>query len=129
MKLLHIFTQYVLLVFSAEEDPPEYDVAARVRQLNEELANDPTPDDDRERSIKFKDNLVDLVAPPPDYDTEDEDQESDHQSESNGNDNVVNDNNEPNQTDAPDPYQSVIEQVEDLNKSHNNDEVDYLSAK
>ena len=49
-------------------------MAERVRQLNEELANDPTPlEDDRQRSIKFKDNLIDLVAPPPDYPSDEED--------------------------------------------------------
>ena len=52
----------------SEDEPPVYDVADRLKQLNQELAEDPTPiDDDRERSIKFKDDLVDLVAPPPDY--------------------------------------------------------------
>lgn len=60
-------------ILFSDEEPPEYDVAERVRQLNQELANSPTPlDDERARSIKFKDNLVDLVAPPPDYPSEDE---------------------------------------------------------
>ncbi len=58
----------------AEEDPPEYNVTERIRQLNEELAQEDAPDDDRQRSIKFKDNLVDLVAPPPDYPSEDEEE-------------------------------------------------------
>ncbi|XP_021355282.1 coiled-coil domain-containing protein 181-like [Mizuhopecten yessoensis] len=50
------------------EDPPEYDVTARVKQLNEELANDTTPTDKkRESRVLFKEDLVDLVAPPPDY--------------------------------------------------------------
>ena len=56
----------------SEEDPPEYNVAARLRQLNEELAQEADPDDERERSIKFKEDLVDLVAPPPDYPSEEE---------------------------------------------------------
>ena len=56
----------------SEEDPPEYNVAARLRQLNEELAQEADPDDERERSIKFKENLVDLVAPPPEYPSEDD---------------------------------------------------------
>lgn len=43
-----------------------------MRKLNEELANEPPPDDDKERSIKFKENLVDLVAPPPPDDSEDD---------------------------------------------------------
>ncbi|XP_060085594.1 coiled-coil domain-containing protein 181-like [Ylistrum balloti] len=49
------------------EDPPEYDVTARVKQLNEELANDTTPTEKRESRVLFKEDLVDLVAPPPDY--------------------------------------------------------------
>ena len=59
----------------AEDDPPEYDVADRVRQLNEELAKEPTPNsDERRTSIKFKETLVDLVAPPYDY-SDDDDEE------------------------------------------------------
>lgn len=50
-----------------EEKPPDYDVTERVRQLNEELARDPTPISERERSIKFKEKLIDFEAPPPDY--------------------------------------------------------------
>ncbi|XP_062605607.1 coiled-coil domain-containing protein 181-like isoform X2 [Saccostrea cucullata] len=50
-----------------EEDPPEYDVKERLKTLNEELANDPTPVEKSNSKIKFKANLVDLVAPPPDY--------------------------------------------------------------
>lgn len=59
---------------SADEEPPEYDVTERLRQLNAELAQDPTPiDDDRERAIKFQEDPVSLVVPPADYsDTEDE---------------------------------------------------------
>ena len=51
-------------------------MADRVRQLNEELAKEPTPSsDERRRSIKFKETLVDLVAPPYDY-SDDEDDDS-----------------------------------------------------
>lgn len=40
----------------------------RLIKLNEELANDPTPlENNREPKVLFKDNLVDLVAPPPDF--------------------------------------------------------------
>lgn len=40
----------------------------RLKQLNEDLANDPTPlENRRESKVNFKANLVDLVAPPPDY--------------------------------------------------------------
>ena len=62
----------MLYVLFSEEDPPEYSVAARLRQLNEELAQEADPDDDRERSIKFKEDLVDLVAPPPEYPSDEE---------------------------------------------------------
>ena len=66
------FTNYLFL--PPEDDPPEYDVADRVRQLNEELAKEPTPSsDERRRSIKFKETLVDLVAPPYDYSDDDDD--------------------------------------------------------
>lgn len=56
----------VNLSFS-EEDPPEYDVKERLKTLNEELANDPTPVEKSNSKVVFKANLVDLVAPPPDY--------------------------------------------------------------
>ncbi|ESO89154.1 hypothetical protein LOTGIDRAFT_229064 [Lottia gigantea] len=58
--------------FIGEEEPPEYNVKERLLQLNAELANDPTPldSDSRDVRIKFKDNLVDLVAPPPDFSDE-----------------------------------------------------------
>lgn len=51
----------------SEEDPPEYDVKERLKTLNEELANDPTPVEKSNSKVVFKANLVDLVAPPPDY--------------------------------------------------------------
>ena len=67
-----------------EDDPPEYDVADRVRQLNEELAKEPTPNSDgRRTSIKFKETLVDLVAPPYDY-SDDEEEESRENTNSEG---------------------------------------------
>ena len=50
----------------------------RLRQLNAELAQEPIPqDDDRERSIKFSEDPVSLVVPPPEYpsDAEEEGQE------------------------------------------------------
>ena len=76
---IDIIIIWAVIIFSTEDDPPEYDVAERVRQLNEELAKDPTPlEDERERSIKFKDNLIDLVAPPPDYPSDEEDSYKDN---------------------------------------------------
>lgn len=75
------------------EDPPEYDVTARVKQLNEELANDTTPTDKkRESRVLFKEDLVDLVAPPPDYD-EGEDNPQQNQESNN-----VSDKSEPTKT-------------------------------
>lgn len=67
----------IKFIIITEEDPPEYDVAERVRLLNEQLANEPEPDHDRTRSIQFKDNLVDLVAPPPDYSSFDVEEDED----------------------------------------------------
>lgn len=55
-------------LFSAEEPPPEYDVKERLKVLNEDLKNDPTPlEKQKDSKVGFKSNLVDLVAPPPDY--------------------------------------------------------------
>lgn len=55
------------IFFFSEEDPPEYDVKERLKTLNEELANDQTPVEKKNSKVVFKANLVDLVAPPPDY--------------------------------------------------------------
>ncbi|XP_074649596.1 iron-sulfur clusters transporter ABCB7, mitochondrial-like [Tubulanus polymorphus] len=56
-----------------DDPPPEYDVRERLIQLNAELANAPAPPEDREFKVVFKDDLVDLVVPPPEYsDVEDE---------------------------------------------------------
>lgn len=51
----------------SEEEPPEYDVTERVKKLNEQLKSEPMPDEDKPHKIHFKQDLVDLVAPPPDY--------------------------------------------------------------
>ncbi|KAK3578094.1 hypothetical protein CHS0354_006751 [Potamilus streckersoni] len=64
-----------------DEDPPEYNVKERLKELNQELANDPTPvENNREPKVLFKENLVDLVAPPPEY--------SDDESKSKSPDNI-----------------------------------------
>ena len=55
----------------SEEEPPEYDVAERVRQLNEELAKEPSPTE-HHPAIKFNDNPVSLVVPPPEYPSDEE---------------------------------------------------------
>ncbi|KAH9525269.1 hypothetical protein Btru_000902 [Bulinus truncatus] len=58
-----------------DEDPPEYNVKGRLIQLNAELANDPTPlEANRETRVGFKPEIVDLVAPPPSYLSDDESQ-------------------------------------------------------
>lgn len=57
------------------DDPPEYNVKERLKELNEELAKEPEPEVvDREHRVGFKETLVDLVAPPP-PDTSDGDEE------------------------------------------------------
>ncbi|XP_033740380.1 coiled-coil domain-containing protein 181-like isoform X2 [Pecten maximus] len=77
------------------EDPPEYDVTARVKQLNEELANDNTPTDKkRESRVLFKEDLVDLVAPPPDYG------EGEDNPQQNQDSNTVSDKSEPTKNDS-----------------------------
>ena len=49
----------------------------RLKVLNEDLKNDPTPlEKQKDSKVVFKSNLVDLVAPPPDYDEESEEQPS-----------------------------------------------------
>ncbi|XP_035686135.1 coiled-coil domain-containing protein 181-like isoform X1 [Branchiostoma floridae] len=49
-------------------DPPEYNVKERLKELNEELAKEPLVEEEsRERKVLFKENLVDLEVPPPDY--------------------------------------------------------------
>lgn len=58
---------FLCIFFFSEEDPPEYDVKERLKTLNEELANDQTPVEKKNSKVVFKANLVDLVAPPPDY--------------------------------------------------------------
>ncbi|KAH3727029.1 hypothetical protein DPMN_052954 [Dreissena polymorpha] len=51
-----------------DEDPPDYDVKERLKVLNEDLKNDPTPlEKQKDSKVVFKDNLIDLVAPAPDY--------------------------------------------------------------
>lgn len=57
-----------------DEDPPEYDVTERLKILNEDLKNDPTPvEKQKESKVGFKQKLVDLVAPPPDFSDEEGD--------------------------------------------------------
>ncbi|XP_025097933.1 coiled-coil domain-containing protein 181-like isoform X4 [Pomacea canaliculata] len=47
------------------DDPPEYNVKERLKELNDELAREPYPEeDDRKHRVDFKEELVDLVAPP-----------------------------------------------------------------
>ena len=97
----------------SEEDPPQYNVAARLRQLNEELAQEADPDDDRERSIKFKEDLVDLVAPPPEYPSDEE-----------GTSERVGDSNETEPPESPnrnnDEYEEDFEENADSPKNSDN---------
>lgn len=58
----------------SDEEPPEYDVKERLKEINEDLANDPTPTERSHSKVGFKQNLVDLVAPPPDYGEEEEEE-------------------------------------------------------
>ncbi|XP_064629187.1 coiled-coil domain-containing protein 181-like isoform X2 [Lineus longissimus] len=62
------------------EDPPEYDVSERIKLLNAELETDGVPvNEDRVVKVGFKQNLVDLVAPPPVF----SDDEEEHEQETN----------------------------------------------
>ena len=67
----------------AEEEPPEYDVAERVRQLNEELAKVPSPTE-HHRAIKFNENPVSLIVPPPEYPSDDEEAKTAKQGQTQG---------------------------------------------
>jgi hypothetical protein len=53
------------------DDPPEYNVKERLKELNAELAAEPDPDD-RHHRVGFKEELVDLVAPPPEVSEDEE---------------------------------------------------------
>ena len=67
----------------ADEDPPEYDVKERLKVINQDLANDPTPIEKSHSKVGFKQNLVDLVAPPPDYGEDEEDEQKSDKSSPN----------------------------------------------
>ncbi|KAK7503064.1 hypothetical protein BaRGS_00005690, partial [Batillaria attramentaria] len=55
------------------DDPPEYNVKERLKELNAELAKEPDPDEnDRSHRVGFKPELVDLVAPPPEVSDEED---------------------------------------------------------
>ena len=87
-----------VLLSDLDDDPPEYDVAARVKQLNEELANEPEPDAERQRKVVFKENIIDLVAPPPDYSddedhVDDDDEVEDEVKDDNGDKGLAKSNN------------------------------------
>ncbi len=77
----------ICIICIVDEEPPEYNVAERLRQLNAELAEEPQPEE-KERSIKFKDNLVDFGPPAPDYPS-DEEVEDEGYPHGDGIDNVV----------------------------------------
>ncbi|XP_064617618.1 LOW QUALITY PROTEIN: coiled-coil domain-containing protein 181-like [Liolophura sinensis] len=49
-----------------DEEPPEYDVKDRIKQLNADLASEPMPDE-REHKVMFKEDPVDLVVPPAEW--------------------------------------------------------------
>ena len=70
--LVHIGSHKYLNALYTDEEPPEYDVKDRIVQLNAELANEPQPDN-REIKVGFKEEIVDLVAPPPPDFSEEED--------------------------------------------------------
>jgi len=68
-----------LLWFCPDDDGRSglYDVTERIRQLNEEMARDPSVSEERGPTqssvVKFKDTLVDFVSPTPEplWDSED----------------------------------------------------------
>ncbi|XP_071506847.1 uncharacterized protein [Diadema antillarum] len=60
-----------LLSNSPDDMEEEYDVAARVKQLNEELAKEGPVEEKKNRKVFFHENIVSMAVPPPEY-TEDE---------------------------------------------------------
>ncbi|XP_075241382.1 uncharacterized protein LOC142336435 isoform X2 [Convolutriloba macropyga] len=68
---------------------PENDIEQRIHKANEDLAKQPQPVEEREKRIKFKENLIDFEAPPdenppmsPDSTATQEDTPPPHMSES-----------------------------------------------
>ncbi|XP_006814867.1 uncharacterized protein LOC100378461 isoform X2 [Saccoglossus kowalevskii] len=57
------------------EDPPEYDVTERIKQLNEELAQEGEVEEKKERKVGFKDNLIELEVSPLDDENDKENEE------------------------------------------------------
>lgn len=83
----------------------------RLKELNQELANDPTPMEKQGGSrVGFKDNLVDLVAPPPDY-GEDDEATPRNQNQNNSNSNSQDDNKQ-------------LENSESINSNNNSSSTD-----
>jgi hypothetical protein len=64
-----------IIICAGDGDGLALDLTERIRQLNEELLKEPLPPDveDRERSIRFKETLVDFVAPTPEPEADVED--------------------------------------------------------
>ena len=56
---------------SSSPEQDEYDIGARVRQLNEELAKEGPAEEKTNRKVNFHENIVSMAVPPPDY-TDDE---------------------------------------------------------
>ena len=68
-----MITMLMGFFFNSDEDPPEYDVKDKLIKYNAELAQDETPvESNRESKVVFKEELVDLVAPPPEFPSDDD---------------------------------------------------------
>jgi hypothetical protein len=72
----------MVVICLGDGDGQALDLTERIRQLNEELLKEPLPPEieGRERSIKFKETLVDFVAPTPEPDADLDDSDVNNES-------------------------------------------------
>ncbi|XP_070568698.1 coiled-coil domain-containing protein 181-like [Ptychodera flava] len=75
------------------EDPPEYDVGERIKQLNEELAKEGEVEEKKDRKVGFKD-FVEEVPPDDDEEEDKKDREAEAENEEKMKDLNINDDNE-----------------------------------
>ncbi|XP_041462229.1 coiled-coil domain-containing protein 181-like [Lytechinus variegatus] len=67
---------------SPDDMGPEYDIAARVKQLNEELAKEGPIQEKKNRKVNFPENVISMAVPPEEYPEEKKDCEGEKEGES-----------------------------------------------
>nr|XP_054753909.1 coiled-coil domain-containing protein 181-like [Lytechinus pictus] len=63
---------------------PEYDIAARVKQLNEELAKEGPIEEKKNRKVNFPENVISMAVPPEEYPEEKKEGEKEEESKEDG---------------------------------------------